>query len=197
MQNKVKEEGYIKICVLILFWFVLNENVAVGVDILHMDVSLLEITKIDITKISHLKSTEISVLGVKLGDSKTKALKLMGKPLNEEESRLYYKGIELFIDKDGKVGAIALDSDFEKKLVGDTKILVTTDISVNKELRYQLLGQEDKLEQIDESETILGRVVNIRYYYDKGIELHWILQFVNSDTKTSQKLFLVFPYYKK
>lgn len=179
-----------KFITFIYFYFVLGTGFAIGQD------TRIEITKIDITKIPYVKSTDISVLGIKLGDSKNKVLELIGKPLREWECQIFYKGIEVFIGDDKKVGAIALDSDFKDKLIGDTKILVTTDISVNEELRYKLLGKEDKLEQIDESETILGRIIKIRYYYNKGMELHWTLQFVNNEAKTYQKFFLVYPYYK-
>lgn len=84
-----------------------------------------DISKDDITKIPDLTSQNISVEGVKLGDSTRDAEKILGKPLKmETTSELYrcaYRSYGLYLDINrftGKVVGIYINSNYGKKATG-------------------------------------------------------------------------------
>jgi D-amino peptidase len=144
----------------------------------------VDLTRADITKLKTLDSSQWTVLGVRLGDSKETALKtLQGtKDIKVQDDpaagRIFViappSGNTVVMSvkiTQGLVTAINLVGGFGEWLQGDTRLLFRA--FEDDSLRYKLLGREDHHEVV-KGGTNEAPAVDMSYsYFKEGILLHY------------------------
>jgi hypothetical protein len=132
-----------------------------------------EITKVDITRVPTITSMNISVKGVKLGDTRDEVVKILGRPDEINEMGIYfYKGqnaplFAVVFDSDRAVRRIVLFPEMASLAVGNTKKILSSQITTDEELRYYLLGVED-----DKIKSPTGRLTF--RYLKEGFEFTYV-----------------------
>jgi hypothetical protein len=107
----------------------------------------IEITKVEINSFKNLKSTDVSVKGIKLKDPIEKVLKVLGEPTGKSEE----KGIFVYPDfivkiKNGRVNEISIKSSFAESITGEIAEIFRDEIFTDKGMREKFLGEETKIE---------------------------------------------------
>lgn len=107
----------------------------------------VESTKEVINSFKGIKSTDISVKGIKLNDPVKKVLEVLGDPTGKswENGIFVYKDFIIKL-KNRKVREISLKPSFSEFLKGDVAKVFTDEIFTDKELREKLIGEEVKIE---------------------------------------------------
>jgi len=166
----------------------------------------LEITKADITKQKAIDASQISVLGIRLGEAKDRALKALQQissvkvqedtatgrifvlsPPTSNTAVMSLKVVE------NQVTTINLVGGFGEWLQGDTRLLFRA--FEDDSLRHKLLGREDAREVV-RGGTKEAPAVDITYaYYKEGILLHTSMK-QTADSKqveARRELVLLYP----
>jgi len=145
----------------------------------------LELTRNDITKLKTLDSSQWTVLGVRLGDSKEAAVQTLQRAGNikiQEDpgsGRIYLiappTGTTVVMSlrvTQNLVTAINLVGAFSEWLQGDTRLLFRA--FEDDSLRYKFLGREDHREAVA-SGTKEAPTAGVTYaYFKEGILLHYL-----------------------
>jgi len=107
----------------------------------------IELTKVEIKSFKNVKSTDISVKGIKLKDPLEKVFEILGKPSgkSEEKGILVYRDFIVKI-KNGKVNEISVKSSFAESITGEIAYVFRDEIFTDKEMREKFLGEEVKIE---------------------------------------------------
>jgi len=165
-----------------------------------------ELIRTDITKLKSLDSSQWTVLGVRLGDSKDAALKALQQikdiQVKEEAAvgRLFVSipppngSVVLSVKvTENQVTAINMIGGFGEWLQGDARLLFRA--FEDDSLRYKLLGREDQREVV-KSGTNEAPAVDMSFaYFKEGMLLHYGIK-RSADGKQIESLreiVLVFP----
>ncbi len=138
---------------------------------------LYEITRDDIFTIKNFTSDQVSVLGVRVGDSQTSALDTLGSPDNRRDypsdaiTNLEYStkiglnqtGLIIHV-KNSRIARISMLPPFNKHLQGKTRIIH------NKTVIYNMFGAPDDLQFVQASpkSALLYRLLSYKKY---GMEI--------------------------
>ncbi len=106
----------------------------------------IEITKGEIKTLKGIKSTDISVKGIRLNDSIEKVIKVFGEPIGRSEEKIFVYPDFLIKFKNGKVNEISFKSSFANSIKGEIENLFKDEIFTDKEMREKLIGEEVKIE---------------------------------------------------
>jgi len=166
----------------------------------------VEATRADITKLKPLDSSQWAALGVRLGDSKEGALRLLQQTGNIKVQDDPAAGrIFVYAPPTGKtpvmslritqnqVTAINMIGGFSEWLQGDTRLLFRS--FDDDSLRHKLLGREDHREVV-RGGTKEAPTADVSYaYYKEGILLHYSVK-GSADGKqaeTLREMVLIYP----
>jgi hypothetical protein len=144
----------------------------------------VEVTQTDITKLNSLESSQWTVLGVRLGDTKEAALKTLQRTGDVKVQDDAAAG-RIFVSipppnsavvmslkvTQGLVTTINLVGGFGEWLQGDTRLLFRA--FEDDSLRYKLLGREDQREVVKGGTTEAPTVDMSFAYFKEGILLHY------------------------
>lgn len=180
--------------------------VLVGIAVPALAQQPIEITKTDITKQKTIDASQITVLSVRLGDTKDQALKTLQKintikvqeagpgridviyPATSNSVVMIVQAVE------GMVTSINLLNAFGDWLVGDTKLLFRG--FQNDSLRYKLIGREDNRE-MGRGGTKEEPAGSVAYaYYKEGIVLSLFERQTGEKEKkveAARQMVLMFP----
>ncbi|MBI4574493.1 MAG: hypothetical protein HY713_14545 [candidate division NC10 bacterium] len=166
----------------------------------------VELIKTDVTKLKTLDSSQWTVLGVRLGDSKEGALRLLQQTGNirvqddPAAGRIFVyapptgKSVVMSLRiSQSQVTAINLIGGFSEWLQGDTRLLFRA--FDDDSLRHKLLGREDQREMV-RGGTKEAPTADVSYaYFKEGILLHYSVK-VSADGKqaeTLREMVLIYP----
>jgi len=166
----------------------------------------LEITKADITKQKSIDASQISVLGVRLGEAKDQALKLLQQiatvKVQEDQAsgRIFVlapptgnSAVMSLKVVENQVTTINLVGGFGEWLQGDTRLLFRA--FEDDSLRHKLLGREDAREVV-RGGTKEAPAVDITYaYFKEGILLHSSMKQLadSKQVEARREMVLLFP----
>lgn len=104
-----------------------------------------EITAADIAGNRAATSANITVLGLRLGDKKDKALKKVGSMGKYDERTRIFAGSGLLIkfDKKDRIVSIGMSADFKAKLQGKTTGIIDARIFTDEKYRHRSVAPED------------------------------------------------------
>jgi len=107
----------------------------------------IEITKGEIKSLKDVKSTEVSVKGIRLKDPLEKVFKILGEPLGKSEGKgiLVYPHFIIKL-KNEMVNEISIKSSFAEYIRGEVMNIFRDEIFTDKEMRERFLGEEVKIE---------------------------------------------------
>lgn len=118
-------------------------------------------------------SRDVTVRGVRLGDSRTRVKKLLGKGGRGEArgSTLEYPGLLIRFGTDRRVDSIGLKKEFAREIQGGARALLDDAVVADESVRQRLLGQESErdTEEVSMSRVRLERVSF--HYPERGIEV--------------------------
>ena len=166
----------------------------------------VELIRADVTKLKTLDSSQWAVLGVRLGDAKEGALRLLQQTGNIKvqddpaAGRIFVYApptstnvvMSLRISQN-QVTAINLIGGFSEWLQGDTRLLFRA--FDDDSLRHKLLGREDHREVV-RGGTKEAPIADVSYaYFKEGILLHYSLKGAadGKQAETLRELVLIYP----
>jgi hypothetical protein len=143
----------------------------------------IEVTRTDLTKLSSIDAGQLTVLGVRLGDTRDAALKTLQatKDVKIQEdpasgriyviepptSNIVVMGVKLV---ENQVTAVNIVNNFGEWLQGDTKLLFKA--FEDDSIRFKLLGREDNREVVHAGTKEAPAEDVIYSYFKEGIVLH-------------------------
>lgn len=166
----------------------------------------VEVTQTDITKLKSLESSQWTVLGVRLGDTKEVALKTLQRTGDVKVQDDAAAG-RIFVSipppnsvvvmslkiTQGQVTAINLVGGFGEWLQGDTRLLFRA--FEDDSLRYKLLGREDQRDAT-RGGTKEAPTADVTYaYFKEGILLHYSVRRSGGgkQVETHREMVLIYP----
>jgi len=166
----------------------------------------VEVTQTDITKLKSLESSQWTVLGVRLGDTKEVALKTLQRTGDVKVQDDAAAG-RIFVSipppnsvvvmslkiTQGQVTAINLVGGFGEWLQGDTRLLFRA--FEDDSLRYKLLGREDQRDAT-RGGTNEAPTADVTYaYFKEGILLHYAVRRSSGgkQVETQREMVLIYP----
>lgn len=139
-------------------------------EILILIIISLELTFGKVDTLKGVKSDEVSVMGVKVGNHEKEVIKRLGFPLfkNETQRMWIYRNIIVYFNKEGRVNRLSLKKSFKEVVKGKIRKVFSDSIFKDKKLREALLGQEIEV-SIENIEMSKIKVEKWKYNFGNGI----------------------------